>query len=212
MDRLEGWKATAEEYPDPEHFEININLGWDKLNDYYARLDETPASYASAVLNPVFSRWGYFETTWTDQAQLSWLQEAKQMVRRLWEEEYKPLLALPVPTAEPPLKRLRVMSALERHRAYRTSTLPGKAPSSHGSLSADRDEYESWLSDPDATNDPLTTDPLRYWWERRNEYPRLSRMALDLLSIPPCPQSASDCLALVDKWFHRYELDWKLAR
>ncbi|KEY73851.1 hypothetical protein S7711_10131 [Stachybotrys chartarum IBT 7711] len=27
MDRLEEWKATAENYPDPEHFKININLG-----------------------------------------------------------------------------------------------------------------------------------------------------------------------------------------
>jgi hypothetical protein len=34
MDKLEEWKATAENYPDPEHFKININLGWDKLNDY----------------------------------------------------------------------------------------------------------------------------------------------------------------------------------
>lgn len=26
--------------PDPEHSKININLGWDKLNHDYAKLDE----------------------------------------------------------------------------------------------------------------------------------------------------------------------------
>ncbi|RFN53926.1 restless-like transposase, partial [Fusarium flagelliforme] len=96
--------AAAENYPDPEHFRININLGWDKLNEYYTKLDEAPAYYASAILNPA-SRWGYFENTWTDKAQLPWLQEAKRMVKTLW--------------------------------------------------------------------------------ERRKDYPRLSRMALDLLSVPP---------------------------
>jgi hypothetical protein len=54
----------------------------------------------------------------------------------------------------------------------------------------DQSEYsgqrrDSWLSNPDAKNDPLVTNPFQYWWERRKDYPRLSRMALDLLSIPP---------------------------
>ncbi|OAQ58665.1 hypothetical protein VFPPC_10900 [Pochonia chlamydosporia 170] len=71
-----------------------------------------------------------------------------------------------------------------KHRAYRTSTLPGRT-SSQGSLNADRDEYDHWLSNPDAKNDALVTGPLQYWWERRDDYPRLSRMALDLLSTPP---------------------------
>ena len=52
MDRLEEWKLTAESYPDPEHFKININLGWDKLSEYYSKLDESPAYYASAILHP----------------------------------------------------------------------------------------------------------------------------------------------------------------
>ena len=72
MDRLEEWKAIAENYPDREHFKINIDLGWYRLNDYYTKLDEMPAYYASAILNPL-SRWGYFENTIIDQAQLPWL-------------------------------------------------------------------------------------------------------------------------------------------
>jgi hypothetical protein len=184
MDSLEEWKTTAENYPDPDHFKININLGWDKLNEYYTRLDETPAYYASAILNPV-SRWGYFENSWTNKTQLLWLHEAKRMVRQLWEEEYKPLPTPAMPDEEPPLKRLRVMSALERHRAYRTSSLSGRSSSLEHSLNMDYDEYDHWLSSPDVKNDPLVTDPIQYWWERRKDYPRLSQMALDLLSVPP---------------------------
>ncbi|KAJ6436893.1 restless-like transposase [Purpureocillium lavendulum] len=184
MDNVEEWKAAAGNYPDPEHFKININLGWDKLNEYYTELDATPAYYASAILNPV-SRWGYFENSWTNKAQLPWLQEAKRIVRRLWEEVYKTLPTLVMPDKEPPLKRLKVMSALERHRAYRTSSLLGSPSSRESSLNADQDEYDRWLSNPDVKNDPLVTDPIQYWWERRKEYPRLSQMALDLLSVPP---------------------------
>jgi hypothetical protein len=77
MDSMEEWKAVAEDYPDPEHFKVNINLGWSEMNDYYTKLDETPAYYASAILNPV-SRWAYFENTWTDKAQQPWLQGAKK--------------------------------------------------------------------------------------------------------------------------------------
>ncbi|KAK2926757.1 HAT, C-terminal dimerization domain [Fusarium oxysporum f. sp. vasinfectum] len=76
------------------------------------------------------------------------------------------------------------MSALERHRAHRTSSLAGRCPLDR-SVNADHDEYDHWLSSPDAKSDPLVTDPIQYWWERRKDYPRLSRMALDLLSVPP---------------------------
>jgi hypothetical protein len=88
MERLEEWKAAAENYPDPEPFKININLGWFKLNDYYTKLDETPAYYASAILDPV-SRWAYFENTRADRAQLVWLQGAKDQVKKLWGDQYK---------------------------------------------------------------------------------------------------------------------------
>ena len=52
-DSLEEWKAVTEDYSDAEHFKVNIILGWDKMNDYYTKLDETPAYYSSTILNPV---------------------------------------------------------------------------------------------------------------------------------------------------------------
>lgn len=57
------------------------------------------------------------------------------------------------------------------------STQPASLPS------AACDEYAAWI----ATTDPgdcLVDNPIQYWLLRRRQYPRLSRMAIDLFSIP----------------------------
>lgn len=60
---------------------------------------------------------------------------------------------------------------------------PAQSPrSSVGGL--DLDEYEQWLRDIEDA-DASVTDPYEYWHIRRLKYPRLSRMALDLLTVPP---------------------------
>ena len=43
-----------------------------------------------------------------------------------------------------------------------------------------RDELECYL----ATNVENVKDPLMWWYERREKFPRLSRMARDYLTIP----------------------------
>jgi hypothetical protein len=43
-----------------------------------------------------------------------------------------------------------------------------------------RDELDRYLS----TDPEQVTDVCRWWYERRVEYPRLHRMALDYLTIP----------------------------
>ncbi len=43
-----------------------------------------------------------------------------------------------------------------------------------------RDEYEEYLNTPARPCD----NPLKWWKAHRQEYPRLSQMALDLFSIP----------------------------
>jgi hypothetical protein len=63
MAKLEKYKAIAADYPDPKHFKININLGWQKLNKYYTILDETPIYYMALALHPAY-RWGWFKKHW----------------------------------------------------------------------------------------------------------------------------------------------------
>ncbi|RKK07365.1 hypothetical protein BFJ66_g18493 [Fusarium oxysporum f. sp. cepae] len=56
--------------------------------------------------------------------------------------------------------------------------------SSPDGIDDEMDELESWQSSwEDGDND--VRDPISYWHERRRRYPRLSRMALDFLTIQP---------------------------
>jgi len=35
MAKLEKFKAEAEDFPDPQQFRIDINLAWQKIDEYY---------------------------------------------------------------------------------------------------------------------------------------------------------------------------------
>ncbi|PHH70449.1 hypothetical protein CDD83_5435 [Cordyceps sp. RAO-2017] len=51
---LEKAKAMVDQYPDPDHFRVNINIGWKKLDEYYNKLDETPIYYTALALHPAY--------------------------------------------------------------------------------------------------------------------------------------------------------------
>ena len=60
------------------------------------------------------------------------------------------------------------------------------APTTEGddSLEPFEDEYQHWISNHESS-DGQVRDLLDYWHQKRFKYPRLSRMALDFLTIPP---------------------------
>jgi hypothetical protein len=99
---LEKAKAMVNQYPELEHFSVNINLGWKKLDEYYNRLDETPIYYTSLALHPAY-RWGYFETVWPERP--TWISKAKDMVQSVWERGYKTLDVSMEEQGEPAAKR-----------------------------------------------------------------------------------------------------------
>ncbi|KAL9561247.1 hypothetical protein ACKAV7_014602 [Fusarium commune] len=68
---------------------------------------------------------------------------------------------------------------LER-RIKRHKTEDAASSSTH----AVGDEYSDWFRDVHKSDQNIL-DPLSYWYERREEYPRLSQMALDVLSVLP---------------------------
>jgi hypothetical protein len=63
LDKHESYKAMAEDFPDPEYFRININLGWQKLDKYYQLLSETLIYYVGLALHPAY-RWKWFDHKW----------------------------------------------------------------------------------------------------------------------------------------------------
>ncbi|KAG9385501.1 Dimer-Tnp-hAT domain containing protein [Pyrenophora tritici-repentis] len=54
------------------------------------------------------------------------------------------------------------------------------------------DEYDSWLKEPMWTSDQHKEGPtaVQYWLSLKPKYPHLSRLAIDVLTIPA---SSSDC-------------------
>ena len=70
------------------------------------------------------------------------------------------------------------------------------------------DEFERWLS---TKNDVYSKhdNPLEYWSVKRFEYPRVARMAIDVLSIPAmaaeCERTFSSAGSMVSPKRHRLD-------
>ncbi|TXB97483.1 hypothetical protein FocTR4_00012007 [Fusarium oxysporum f. sp. cubense] len=190
-------KRAVANFPDGHHLAVNINLGWLKLNEYYEHLNDSPLIYGAAVLHPAY-RWALFDDLWgdDDERQL-WITKAKEMVQDLWEREYRDL-EVDDPEIELPANK-RLKTSRNKFTAWCTKKRgltaggisvtespiqsPAQSPrSSVGGL--DLDEYEQWQRDIEDANASVT-DPYEYWHIRRLKSPRLSRMALDLLTVPP---------------------------
>ncbi|KAG7410120.1 putative AC9 transposase [Fusarium oxysporum f. sp. raphani] len=210
MAKLEEYKAFAADYPDPEHFRININLGWQKLNKYYTILDETPIYYVALALHPAY-RWGWFEEHWGKHP--DWIATAKEMVQEVWETEYRNLEVVLSPGNEPVAKRRRkYQNAFEEYceqSRYEPTTTPARMRSS-ATPESPRDEYEAWQQSWVPTDTDIR-DPIAYWQDNRAQYPRLSRMALDFLTIQPmsaeCERLFSAAGRLVTPLRSRLEVD-----
>lgn len=67
------------------HFSTNVNLGWQKLDEYYARLDQSLIFCAAVVLHPP-QKWRLFEKHWAGHKES--IDEAKVSIEQLW-RQYK---------------------------------------------------------------------------------------------------------------------------
>ncbi|KAJ3454092.1 hypothetical protein MRS44_017986 [Fusarium solani] len=175
---LEKAKAMVNQYPEPEHFKVNINLGWKKLDEYYNKLDETPIYYASLALHPAY-RWGYFEMVWSGRP--TWISKAKDVVQSVWDRGYKTLEISTEGNGEPSAKRQRTQyySPFERYKDEARIRSCEERDSDKA-----EDEYARWQKDVLPTDNQIR-DPLEYWHAQRFKYPRLSRMAEDFMTVQP---------------------------
>jgi hypothetical protein len=173
LGRLEDAKSCIERHPEPEQFCVNINLGWTKLDKYYNTLRDSPAYYAAAALHPSL-RWDYFDEVWGQQHP-GWVDEAKEIVQRLWDTEYRDLQITVTSPEGPVVKRRKTtLSSFDRYRNRYRQSQPSAAQA---------DEYIRWQASVSGS-DKDVADPVEYWVLKRFEYPRLSRMALDVMTVP----------------------------
>ena len=164
----------------------HINLAWMKLNEYYDKL--WPVAYIGAVvLHPCFG-WPALQYHWEGHADAKqWEEDYSKRLTKLWKEEYANrevqgstiLSAISSRTGLSGYDAFLAKSLGKRKRAHpeRNSWAPAQQ---HPEL----DEYERYIQTFTHADDKYQFKALCWWQEHEKEYPNLSRMASDLLSIP----------------------------
>ena len=152
-------------YKDHTHLLGCILTSWHVFDKYYRLSDDNPVYAAALILHPS-RRKAHIQKNWPK----SWHKKAFNSVKKLWEDDYKGLAMIDDPSLiitdqEPDeydilAKELDVVGG--------TSTI---------------DEYETF-----ASQIPISIDcsPLMWWLrdEQQGYYPNLSKMAINILSIP----------------------------
>lgn len=171
LHQFESFKVEYQLHPDL-HFRRSIDQAWAKLDKYYQLTEASPIYVAAVVLNPRW-KWAYFEKQWTDRQ--DWISDARRAIKDLWAAEYKdqPLLD---EAPEPQQREILLRSDLDDF----INNVLGPPPTRDVP-----DEYECYISRGIAPEDQACETPIAYWVEKRRIWPRLSKMALDILSIPP---------------------------
>ena len=150
----------------------SITTAWYVLDKYYALSDSTPLYVSALLLHPEYRK-AYLTNNW----QPSWISQALRGAKAFWRTEYAKLEVdsessrrslspdeAPLPSAEEPS-----FFQLQKQRLHRQH------------LATD-DEFERFVEGQQLS----PSSPLHWWLEptQRRTYPRLSRMAIDVLSAP----------------------------
>ncbi len=153
------------------YIQVSINNCWSKLNEYYTLLEQSPLYPASVILHP---RWNvsWLEANWTSHEQLIWLRDAKRNVREHFEAHYPSVESsivtgamLPRPIRkEEPSQFDQWIQSHDRH------------------MLEEADELGTYMRQGPIRRDNI--NPIQWWKDHQDEYPRLSRFALDILAIP----------------------------
>jgi hypothetical protein len=160
------YNRAFEKYKDNQQMLGCVLTSWYVFDKYYQLSDESPVYAAALILHPS-RRKAYIQKNWPK----AWHKKIFNGVKKLWEGDYKgrsrknsmsPL----VPEAEPDVFDL-IAQELE---------VVGNG--------SDTDEYEFYTEN----SRPISIDcsPLTWWLrdEQREDFPNLSKMAIDILSIP----------------------------
>jgi len=97
------------------------------------------------------------------------------MVKAVWQQNYSDLVVADDYDGEeaPPPKRRKFFDPFDHNDSRKQPQQQNRRISG--------DEYETWCANDGEHVE--TRDPVAYWHERRHRYPRLSRMALDFLTV-----------------------------
>ena len=137
------------------------------MDKYYRLLDSTPV-YVAALVLYLSRKWRYIEKHWKK----DWVITAKSRMRSFWETKYRdtPVAPSPLTTRAPPPTNTKTPNAFFEWL-------------DDDDDKAIEDEYDRYCALPQV---PRIKHRYEWWLEptQQKRFPNLSRMALDILSIP----------------------------
>jgi len=169
LDKFETLKQQQQFEP-RSPFKAMINLGWKKLNKYYALSDQTPVYRLAVLLHPRY-KMAWFKLHRRERKE--WMDEVMKVARasyNAYELRYSDEVLL---RSEPASK----MSDFETLNAINDDLFI-------------LDDLERWLQEP-VDPDP-SVDPLQWWKLHQHRFPVLRCMAFDHLAAP-ASSSADEC-------------------
>jgi hypothetical protein len=172
---LEHFERGKVEYAEDLFLLPCINMGWMKLNKYYGLTNKSPAYVSAVVLDPA-QKWSYFEEQWRE-SHPKWIGIWKEKVDEFWRDMYTPkTMPITSPSSSqestPTSKKGPINTYIEHLKQKRKAR-------------QHLDELVHYLSTP-SINQNENHDPCKWWLKEAQQlqYPNLSKMALDILSIP----------------------------
>jgi hAT family C-terminal dimerisation region/BED zinc finger len=162
---LQIFEKHKNDYKDDPTFASMFNSGWKKMNKYYELSDKSPAYVAAIILHPS-RKWRWIEKHWKPE----WIPSAKQKMKTFWETKYKPdeasMTSLATATALPMKPPNEFLQWLDEEDDITIG-----------------DEYTRYCALPQV---PGVKQGYKWWLEptQQKNFPYLSKMALDILSIP----------------------------
>ncbi|KAF5537639.1 ribonuclease H [Fusarium phyllophilum] len=153
----------------------SIDMCWFILDKYYTMTEDVPV-YAAALLLDPSKRKRYIEECWPEE----WHEGAFAAARSLWKEEYN--YDVEIHLSE---QSLAVPALFKRKKDTMLSKMRLEVRNKTMARARGKDDFDSFISEAPIALAEDTT-PLQWWCSEdvRTAYPRLSRMAIDILSVP----------------------------
>ncbi|OBS17334.1 hypothetical protein FPOA_12154 [Fusarium poae] len=156
------------------YIRASINNGWEKLNEYYEKLGESPLFAAAVILHPRFGI-SWLEATWVSEEQLAWVRDAKAGIKDYFTRWYDANQGLCEETTKYDAAP-RTMGQEDDQYTQWINSKTKKAFATGGSVG----ELERYLRlEPQDTQDAI-----EWWRDHRASFPSLSSFALDVFAIP----------------------------
>jgi hAT family C-terminal dimerisation region len=167
MDYLLGvFEQAKVQYKDDPFMASRVNSAWSKLDKYYTKTNNSAAYIAALVLDPCL-KWEYITSAW----QPEWIPDAKALVTKLW-KKYRPSSDSTTVSSEIEQSNQNVFITWKHQQSARRAD--------------NTDEYFRYIREPPVPQDHIKQGAYSWWLEERQQrlYPNLSKMALDILTIP----------------------------